>query len=87
MTELIRRQAVLNTVIKMRHVCDTNDIDDYAKMLFAALGMLPSIDEHDVVAEYCQKRGLVIITADLFEKIKRESVRAAEQKLRGARNE
>ena len=33
---------------------------------------IPSIDEYDVVAEYCRKRGLVIITADLFEKIKRE---------------
>lgn len=30
------------------------------------------VDEYDVVAEYCRKRGLVIITEDLFEKIKRD---------------
>ena len=37
-----------------------------------AIMKLPIIDEYDVVAEYCRKRCLVIMSADLFEKIKRE---------------
>lgn len=32
----------------------------------------PTIYEYDAVQEYCRKRGLVVMTLDLFEKITRE---------------
>lgn len=44
MSDSIRRNDALSTVVKMRFRCDTNDIDDYAKLMFAALGMLPAVE-------------------------------------------
>lgn len=46
----------------------------YRGMIESDIADMPTVDEYDVVAEYCRKRCLVIITADLFEKIKREYV-------------
>lgn len=42
--DTISRQAAINTAHLMRSRCDTNDIDDYANMMFAALDVLPSVD-------------------------------------------
>ena len=44
MTDLISRQAAINTAFTMRCRCDTNDIDDYANMILAALEVLPTIE-------------------------------------------
>ena len=49
MTDHISRQAAINTAVTMRCRCDTNDIDDYANMILAALEMLPTIDAVPVV--------------------------------------
>lgn len=44
MNDLISRQAAINTAFTMRCRCDTNDIDDYANMILAALEVLPTIE-------------------------------------------
>lgn len=65
MDDLISRQAAIDALSKG---------EGCGNICRRGIERIPSVDEYDVVAEYCRKRCLVIITADLFEKIKREYV-------------
>ena len=62
MDDLISRQEAIDALCKG---------EGCGNICRRGIERVPSVDEYDVVAEYCRKRGLVIITADLFEKIKR----------------
>lgn len=42
---------------------------------FDEIDRTPTIDEYDVIVEYCQKRCLDIVTGDLFDKLKQEYVK------------
>lgn len=64
--DLISRRAAIEAV------GDVHPMDYNGQAILHRLRELPTIDEYDVVEEYCRKRCLVIMTADLFEKIKRE---------------
>ena len=81
MDDLISRQAAIEHLKKRLYETALNNITEhpyYEEMadnrVDVWLNELQSVDDYDVVAEYCRKRRLVIITADLFEKIKREYV-------------
>lgn len=63
MSDLISRQAAIDALSKG---------EGCGNICRRGIERIPSVDECDVVAEYCRKRCLVIMTADLFEKIKRE---------------
>ena len=57
MSDLISRQAAIDALCR-DPMC--------GNICRSAIEKLPSVDEHDVVTEYCRKRALVVITADLF---------------------
>lgn len=45
MSDLISRQAAINTVLIIRQRCDTNDIDEYRDILVECFEELPPVEK------------------------------------------
>lgn len=60
----------------LKQLVDEEWFDCQEKLsFFDEIDRTPTIDEYDVVAEYCQKRCLDIVTGDFLDKLKHEYAR------------
>jgi len=72
MNDLISRRAAINAIDDLPN-CYNGYSDTYDKAyIIGTLEELPTIDPIDIVEDYCRKRNLVVMSGELFEKIKRE---------------